>query len=758
MDYYAHTPSRPGGPWHDLVEHLAAVADSAEEFGAPFGCGTLARVCGLYHDAGKFSDAFQQYLRLCWKAEQGKGPRPKPGSAEHKAVGAALVRDALPPIMRDRAIQCVLGHHGGLLCNSGVQNEQTQRKARVNDFDDFDVVVTTARTYLDQHFRKIDISDATLPASLERDYFAHEMMLRFLFSCLVDADSLDTERHQHPEESALREKAIALESVLGGWILKLDQHIASLLQPGPETDVARVRREVYDACLYASSEPPGVFSLAVPTGGGKTLSSLAFALGHAQANKLRRIIYVIPYTSIIDQTAAVFRKVLGENAVLEHHSAVREAKWSDEDADDRDAARRLAAENWDAPLIVTTAVQFFESLFSNQTSRCRKLHNIAESVVILDEVQTLPVKLLTPLLSGLQSLTHNFGVSLVLCSATQPALAGESAFVHGFDVRPIVGETQINEHFESLNRVTFRFATDPLSWDDLAKQIREANCSTLVVLNTKRDALALVDALAGENVRHLSTLLCADHRRDVIDEVKEALRRERENGGPPIHLVSTQVIEAGVDISFPRGYRAHGPLDRIVQAAGRVNREGLRLRDESEVIVFEPRDGGTPKGTYQTECDQAKLYIDWYLGDRKLNDADVPTDYFAHLYARLGDAGLDQEGVQELRRRFDFPQVAEKMKLIKDDTVPVLCPYNATAGAILDEIRETHARQRSMNRSLWRRVQPYTVAVRQNEVIRLAKEGKIEALNDDLYAWVAPYDRLKGIGGSVLYDPLDLQA
>lgn len=753
MDYYAHTPASPGGSWHLLPGHLLSTASKAREFADAFACGDIAYIMGLFHDAGKFSDEFQNYLRACYEASLKAAAPPRPGTAEHKAAGSAIVLDKLADNAGAIAALCIMGHHGGLLSpSSAIHTDLSDRRRRVRNFDDVcRVAVTQTRAAV----APVNFSSAGKVVDAAVDPFALEMLGRMLYSCLVDADSLDTEAHNRPERSAVRAGGLELSSIVDDWRRRLAQHVASLAGASDDRPVPRVRRQVLDACLDAARKEPGVFSLATPTGGGKTLSSLAFALEHAKRHAMRRVIYVAPYTTIIDQTASEFRAVLGSDGVLEHHSAVREESGSD-DGGDAELARRLAAENWDAPLIVTTTVQFFESLFSHLPSRCRKLHNMARSVVILDEVQTLPAFLLAPLVSGLNALVSDYGATVVLCSATQPALSGESQYLRGFaDVRPIVEDPK--PHFQALKRVRYRVEREAWDWSRTAAEIRSAKASSLTVLNTKKDALSVLDALKGENVKHLSTLLCGKHRRAVIDDIKAALQVERDAQGPPVYLVSTQVVEAGVNLDFPRVFRAMGPLDRIIQAAGRCNREGNRSVDESLVVIFNPQEGGKPAGMYRIECEEAQKFLEQSLADRDLGDPDVPVDYFARLYATLQAAGLDQRNIQQDRKKLNYPAVGEKFKLISDKTASVFCLYDDDAADLLDDIERGMARGQMVFRAHWRRLQPYLVSVREHEIDVLGRAGKLRPLADkELYLWTAPYDRVCGIGSDVVYDPADL--
>jgi CRISPR-associated endonuclease/helicase Cas3 len=463
-------------------------------------------------------------------------------------------------------------------------------------------------------------------------------------------------------------------------------------------------------------------------------------LKHALANELERVIVALPYTSIIDQTADVYRQILGNNVVLEHHSALEVDDLSETALEQH----RLLSENWDAPLIVTTFVQLFESLFSNLPSRCRKVHRLARSVIVLDEVQTLPVELLEPTVHALQQLIDDYGATVLLSTATQPAL--DRIALTNPPVQVVANPAQ---HFQTLRRVDYHVDLTPRDYNWLADAIA-AREQIMVVLNTRKDAIATLDALHDRcpelaGVFHLSTLLCPAHRREVLAEVRRRLA-----DGAPCRLVTTQVVEAGVDLDFPVVMRAVGPLDRIVQAAGRCNREGRLPR--GEVIVFDLAQGSSPRGAYRTGTDEARISLQQPNAD--LHQPDTYRDYFERLYQGVR---LDREDIQQARQRFQFETVAQKYRLIRDDTCPVVVMgHNPDAVNALLQQGRAMVQAGGMLPRIWRqRLHAYTVSLYQHEVNALRQQGLIQddpTLGVALY--VGAYDSQRGIRAAM--DPADL--
>ena len=713
---YAHTPGPSG--WHDLGDHLRAVAARAASLCECFRGGDLACWVAVLHDLGKVNPEFQRYL--CAEVE-GREQQQVP----HAIWGAALVYHWLwkcrgdPSGWKYLALP-VFGHHAGLPHGGTVG-------ARLEQFlSEHPEALHRMQEYLSG--LGIPLPRLNLPQLPGR---RAETFIRMVFSALVDADYLDTERHFSPDRYALRGSRLTLEVL---WP-RLQANQVELLNKAPDTIVNRVRREVYERCLAAAEGPQGVYRLTVPTGGGKTRSGLAFALKHALKHGLRRVVVAIPYTSIIDQTAEVYREILGEEAVLEHHSQL---ELREDEGQDPDAIRvRLASENWDAPLIVTTTVQLFESLFSNRPAKVRKLHNLARSVLLLDEVQTLPPELLEPTLEVLRALVDDYGVTLVLSTATQPTFEGTPYLkpFQGLELREIVSDYP--RHFEQMRRVEYVLHPEPLTWEDLAGRIRETP-QVMVVLNARKDALSLLDALRDDpDAFHLSTLLCGAHRREILGEV-----RRRLEGGSRVHLISTQVVEAGVDIDFPEVWRAVGPLDRVVQVAGRCNREG-RL-ELGRVNIFEPAAGRAPRGSYKVGVEKARMLLARHSPEA-LHQPHIYAEYFRELFSAVD---TDKKGIQALREQLDYPEVAARYRIIADQTVPVVVPYG-------EGFRRLEQWKEQPGLQTWRRLQPYVVNLYLWEARRLEEDGWLEKVSEGLYRWRGAYDERRGLVEAE-YDPADL--
>lgn len=594
MVVYAHSlpPNFPRSQWETLDDHLSAVAKRAARFTEKFGAGDWGRAAGLLHDIGKAKPEFQDYLL-------GQCPS-EPHSAEGAlfAVGHYDERCPKPfdaPLGRLLAF-AIAGHHAGLANGRAVGGGtrplderlgSARRLAPLFDPAQLPVFHTPPQPLL----------------AAKYDAFGWAFFVRMLFSALVDADSRETERWSSeatgtPVDRGWHGRLETLQSALDGHLMKFQ---APASQTATVSDLARLRAEVLQDCRAATASPTGLFSLTVPTGGGKTLSSLAFALGHAIEHQLDSVIYVIPFTSIVEQTAAVFREALGDDdAILEHHSAFDDTSVGRTSSDDIvDMAgveqRRLAAQNWDRPIIVTTAVQFFESLFANRKSSCRKLHNIARSVVVLDEAQTLPLRLLRPCLAALRELTRGYRTSVVLCTATQPALtksAGLAAPEALQNVQEIIQPDR--QLYTRLRRVEAQRA-DVLSDAQLIDGLASVERG-LVIVNNRRHARELFEVLDKSGLggaRHLSTSMTAAHRQQVLTQIRHDLKSKY-----PVRLISTSLIEAGVDISFDAVWRAWAGLDQIAQAAGRCNREGELGPLGGVLTIFAPEDidGRKPPG------------------------------------------------------------------------------------------------------------------------------------------------------------------
>ncbi|HHM9350840.1 TPA: CRISPR-associated endonuclease Cas3'' [Pseudomonas aeruginosa] len=701
--FFAHSTLKADrSDWQPLVEHLQAVARLAGEKAAFFGGGELAALAGLLHDLGKYTDEFQR--RIAGDAIR----------VDHTSRGAILAVERYGALGQLLAYG-IAGHHAGL-ANGREAGERTALADRLKGVD--------LPRLLETWHAEIELPDRLQPPPLKprpgRGFFQLAFLGRMLFSCLVDADYLDTEAFYDRTEGrrSLREQA---RPSLAELRAALDGHLAEFKG---DTLVNLLRGEILAGVRGKANEQPGLFSLTVPTGGGKTLASLAFALDHALAHGLRRVIYVIPFTSIVEQNAAVFRRALGalgEQAVLEHHSA-----FVDERRQSLEARKKLnlAMENWDAPIVVTTAVQFFESLFADRPARCRKLHNIAGSVVILDEAQTLPLKLLRPCVAALDELALNYRCSPVLCTATQPALQSPD-FVGGLqDVRELAPEP--GRLFRELERVRVQ-ALGSLEDAALTEQISRRD-QVLCIVNNRRHARALYESLAElPGARHLTTLMCAKHRSQVLAEVRQLLIT-----GELCRLVATSLIEAGVDVDFPVVLRAEAGLDSIAQAAGRCNREGRRPLAESEVLVFSTANSDWAPPEELKQFAQAAREVMRLHPDDCLSMAAIER-YFRLLYWQKGAEELDAGnllGLIEIGRLDSLPYetLASKFRMIDSLQLPVIIPFDDEARAALRELEFVDGCA-----TIARRLQPYLVQMPRKGYQALQDAGAIQSVASERY-------------------------
>lgn len=724
MPAYAHSlPNRPTAEWQTLDAHSEAVAELAKKFALHLHAGEWGRAVGLLHDVGKARLPFQEML---------KGLHAKDNATHHAQYGAKLAFDAgsLPLAF------AVAGHHAGLPDSDSLQNLVSETE----------VISLQPKDFFPQ--------DSSLPFTMacEDDILKLEFFTRLLFSCLIDADRLDSafwgRMGNRTIELATTQLALDPQALLSRLLAEREvqrkKHPAGVL-----TDV---RNRIFDACIAAGEMPQGFFSLTVPTGGGKTLSGMAFALAHAKVHRLRRIIVVIPYLSIIEQNAAEYRRVLDpekRGIVLECHST---AKPDITATGEVLLPLDLVTENWDAPIIVTTSVQFLESLFAASPSRARKLHNIADSVVIFDEVQTLPTHLLTPVLSVFRELATRYGVSFVFSSATQPAFRESPSLPEGFtpdELREIVPDPAAV--YRALRRVDYTFEPAAVDWDELAeKLLAERQC--LCIVNLRRHAYELWKCLEKitspkERPIHLSSAMCPAHRLAVIRHIRRLL-----HAGKPCRVVATQLIEAGVDVDFPVVWRAMGPLDSIVQAAGRCNREGRPIR--GRVHVFVPVENKTPGGIYHTATGQAVNTLAMLrsgngeegIGEALANDPCLFADYFTALYQLAETDGAD---IQKNRREFQFRTVEEKAKVIDDGGRGIVIPIGR-GRRIVEAVhtREVAAGEQRFTRQDLRDLQRYMVNVRERDFDFFRSHKLVSELLPNLDVFVldpAQYNRNLGV-------------
>jgi CRISPR-associated endonuclease/helicase Cas3 len=698
----AHTPNEIG-VWHPLVEHLTTVASMARQFGEPLGLGEVAYWTGLWHDVGKASCTFQEYLRACACGDP--AVRTRFAHRDHKRAGVSLAKTS----GRIEAAFAIDGHHGGIPALA-------QLRERLPGPDEFDDVIATVGALL--HPSSLHPANPlSLPRLPRRD---EELRVRFLASCLVDADFLDTERHFTKARSNKRE-AIAFSELQAPF----NKAIADLRARSEATAVNKARVLYFDHVVSrARSCAPGLYRMTGATGVGKTLAGLGAALAHAKQHNQRRVVVALPYMTVTEQTADVYRNALGgPNTVLEHHSGVSEQSdtlW-----------RRLAAENWDAPVVVTTVVQLFESLFSRTPARLRKLHRLASSVIVLDEAQTIPAGVLEPVAEALNWLVRYAGCTVVLMTATQPAfdLVGPLQEVD----MPDWGDFDVGSAF---NRVHWRVDKDPIGAETLAAQLAEEE-SCLCIANTVDDATRVSEALERLDPTHLylSTRLCREHRRAVMKEVNARLA-----SGRPCRLVSTQLVEAGVDLDFPRVVRISGPLPSLAQAAGRCNRNGLR--DFGEVRVVKLVDGRLPPGEYRVGAQETAAVMEAFGAEFHPERPDVLRKWFELVYDAVT---LDAHGVNVARTSLDFPLVAERFQLV-DRRLTVIVPWGTSQQrGKVEEVTDRLARRTRLARSDWRFLSGFTVELLPAAFLGANRAGSLQALEEGLGRWLAPYHEKLGV-------------
>jgi len=679
--YYAHS-GNDYEKWHLLKEHLASVSRLAGEHLAGWQGEDEAKLAGLLHDLGKYGERFQNRLN-----GQDKG-------LDHWSQGAFLALKKGGAIAAALAIQ---GHHVGLQSlqkedlkklNPELLKENHPQRLALSEAD---IGLLETRLIEDGlSFNKPTTRLFTGFIGESQARVDNMLDVRRLFSALVDADFIDTEAHFNGNEQGKVSRERGLKLNENGLAKKALEHLTSHIdkkaqQPNPSATLNDIRQELLQGCLQQAQQKTGAFTLTAPTGSGKTLSMLCFALQHALENKLERVIMVVPYLSIIEQTAKTYRDIFvdfDDDFILEHHSmaglGAEQAKTDaegDQEQEQQIKRQRLLSENWDAPIIITTSVQFLESLFSNRPSSCRKIHRIANAVILFDEVQTLPTPLAIPSLAAVSHIATHWNSSIIFSTATQPAFnhLHQEVIKHcsgGWEPYEIV--THHAAMMDKLRRVNFTWLDDKLTWQDLAKKIKNpVQPQVLCIVNLKRHAHEIWQAMKDEdNLFHLSTNLCPLHRQAVLAEVRQRLK-----DGLPCRLIATQCIEAGVDVDFPVVYRAFAPLDSIIQAAGRCNREGKP--DKGQTFIFTPDcEGGLyPDGTYQQAANVTESLKN-ELGEQfDLYNPEVIKQYYQRLYTIAAPEQLAKDLYQSIAD-LSFPQVAQHFRLIKNDMINVVVPFD----------------------------------------------------------------------------------
>lgn len=659
-----------------LKDHLQGTARLAEKFAEKFGNADWGFFCGMLHDIGKYSDEFQKKIQGDINLK-----------VDHSTAGAQVCKQLEG--YYQFVSYCIAGHHSGLpdYGRKGATSTLCDRlEKKVCDYSRYKMEISIPSIQSDP----FDINNTINP-----DY-SMSVFIRMLYSCLVDADFLDTEgfmRQNQDERDPGQKMEILLE--------RGKKYVAKWLDNMQYDSINGRRTEILKSCMVKGKSPKGLFQLTVPTGGGKTVASMMFALQHAVSNKMDRIIYVIPYTSIIEQNAQVFREILGNENVLENHSNV------EYDGTEEFKTLQLAAENWDKPVVVTTNVQFFESFYANKSSKCRKLHNIANSVIIFDEAQMLPTNYLKPCIAAMDELLQKYGVSIVLCTATQPALS--TFFSKKYAPTELCPRRE--SQFRFFERVTYQ-TMGSVTEEDMINRLQEEK-QALCIVNTRKIAQRLYGRIQGDGVFHLSTSMYPAHRRRTLQKIRERIADEKR-----CIVISTSLVEAGVDLDFMSVYRELAGVDSIIQAAGRCNRNGTRDKKNSFVYIFEWEKKERFPGQRQ-QIDIAKCML---AEGKDITTLESIKEYFQRLYHIKGESLDVKKILQQFEdHEYNFCTAARDFRLIEESTIMIFVGKESAAKQLLQEIQ-----QRGLTKGLMRKAGQYCVSI-------YKREGGQNQLFDEMY-------------------------
>ncbi len=758
MEYYAHSdPSgklaEEGANWQTLEEHLKGTAILARKFASAFGADDMGYIAGLLHDLGKYTRAFQGYLK---RSMAGEGVTR--GEVIHALQGAKFVNEAInDSVITDIICNVIATHHGGLF-DSITDGQRTL--IRKTDKCEEKLHYEEARKEFNPSINEAELKTEILNfcnTSQSKDLnplFMLHFLTKAIYSCAVDADRCNS-------------AGLETNDTRPDWAMLIGQLDAYLTSFADYSDINKVRKRISEQCREAGDRQQGIYTLSVPTGGGKTLSSLRFALTHAQKHNLKRIIYVIPYLSILDQTASQLHEVFADDSgelILEHHSNIE----LPENADDEEKYRLLTS-RWDSPIVLTTMVQFLETVYSNRASKLRRFHNMSEAVLIFDEIQALPIKCVH-LFNEVANFLHTFGEStILLCTATQPHLHKADRPVRLPDNPDIVNI--MSDELKVFERVCIedktQSAMDHEQIADLVKKQIEQDKSTLVILNTKGDACKVYEQCKGFECEKafLTTDLCAAHRLSILDRLRDNLKPETRK---LTLCISTQLIEAGVDVSFDCVIRAQAGMDSIIQAAGRCNRNKenatpqsvfvVDVKDEKLTYLPEIQDGKAVTARVFRENQDSNLLseevISWFY-KYHFYEQKNKMDYRLHdgrttIYSLLNDNSLGTTAYQNRNNKkytglpCAFQTAAEAFSVIEGDQIGVVVPYG-DALKLVDKFENNYSPKDRLR--ILKQLQKYTVSVYSNVMQKLEYvERAVEKIDDTFYLLSPDYYDAKEYG------------